>query len=129
LPEGLKITKATIQESVNGECQQVILTVFNSSRRDVKLTAETVLAELSANSELLEALVGPACETAIRIEGIETPCLLDSGSQVTVVSEAFYRQHLQKIPLQKVNTDLHVIGAGGQDVPFLGMLTELYVTC
>jgi hypothetical protein len=81
LPEGLKITEATIQESVNGECQQVILTVFNSSRRDVKLTAETVLAELSADSELLEALVGPACETAIRIEGIETPCLLDSGSQ------------------------------------------------
>ncbi|KAL8572029.1 hypothetical protein ACOMHN_038387 [Nucella lapillus] len=68
----------------------------------------------------VEALVGPCCETTIAVNGQRAQALLDSGSQVTIISEAFYRTHLPSIPLEQPDFDLTINGAGGQRVPFLG---------
>jgi hypothetical protein len=50
----------------------------------------------------MEALVGPACEEDITVVGVQARCLMDSGSQVTLISEDFYRRHLQHLTLQRV---------------------------
>lgn len=58
----------------------------------------------------------------IEVEGNKTCCLLDSGSQVTVISEKYYNSKLSHIPLQKLEIPLTVTGAGGQPVPYQGMI-------
>ena len=60
------------------------------------------------------------------MEGIDVQCLLDSGSQVTIVSEKFYKERLSHIPLQHLQTPVTVTGAGGQSVPYSGIIS---VTC
>ena len=59
--------------------------------------------------------------TAI-INGCKTNALIDTGSQVTTISKDFYDQHLTDCDIQLVET-LKVVGAGGQNVPFLGYVS------
>lgn len=50
------------------------------------------------------------------------PCLelLDSGSQVTSISEHIYKEHLSEQQLRPLDGLIRVVGAGGQKVPFWG---------
>lgn len=50
------------------------------------------------------------------------PCLalLDTGSQVTSILEQFYWEHLSDRPMQPLKGLERVVGAAGQEVPFLG---------
>ena len=59
----------------------------------------------------------PSIVTA-EIEGKQVPYLMDTGSQVTCISESFYRTHLLHRPLQPL-TNLLVMGASGRSVPYL----------
>lgn len=53
-----------------------------------------------------------------------TPCLalVDTGSQVTTISENFHKEYLSNSPIQQLDDILKIEGAGGQDVPFLGFI-------
>ena len=53
-----------------------------------------------------------------------TPCLalVDTGSQVTTISEDFYKECLSSNPMQQLEDILKIEGAGGQNVPFLGFI-------
>lgn len=53
------------------------------------------------------------------VSGVNCNCLLDTRSQVTTVSTAFYKEHLSEQPSQPFNL-LDVEGANGQFVPYLG---------
>lgn len=71
---------------------------------------------------ILEGLVGESPTTTVLLDGVKCKALLDTGSQVTCVSEKFYRSHLSHrdlIPL----SELDLTGAGGYDVPYLGYIT------
>ena len=46
---------------------------------------------------------------------------MDTGSQVTCIAESFYRTHLRHHPLQPIS-NLLVVGASGQSVPYLGYI-------
>lgn len=46
--------------------------------------------------------------------------ILDSGSQVTTISETFHASHLSSLPVQPIHSLLEIEGAGGQTVPYLG---------
>ena len=68
-------------------------------------------------------LLGPTNETEIILNGKKVNSLLDSGSQVTSVSESYYREHLSQYPLQPVDVPgLHLQPAGGGFMPYLGMI-------
>lgn len=56
------------------------------------------------------------------LDGAPCLALVDTGSQVTTVSEGFYKEHLSSCPLQQIDEILKVEGANGQEVPFLGYL-------
>ena len=68
-------------------------------------------------------LVGPANEAEIILNGKKVNALLDSGSQVTSVSESYYRECLSQYPLQPVDVPgLLLQPAGGGSMPYLGMI-------
>ena len=47
---------------------------------------------------------------------------MDTGSQVTTVSECFHRNRLSHLPVHPIEALLEIEGAGGQHVPYLGYI-------
>ena len=91
LPAGLEVTDVQLQS------QCVKVTVVNHSRQSIIFDHHTVFAELHLTEEsecnsVLEALVGPSLESDVFVEGVKASCLIDSGSQVSIVSESFYHK-------------------------------------
>lgn len=71
-------------------------------------------------TKLPRGLIGSRCTAEVNIEGHTHQCLLDTGSQVTAIPVSFYNAHLQEQQIQPLHDLLHVEGAAGQDVPYLG---------
>lgn len=74
------------------------------------------------DSSVLNDLVGKANECNAFVDGHLCKALLDTGSQVTSISESFYRRYLSHRAIQSVNKLLKVIGVTGQNVQFLGYI-------
>lgn len=53
--------------------------------------------------------------------------ILDTGSQVTTISETFHSKYMSNLPVQPIHNLLEVEGAGGQGVPYLGYV-EVHLT-
>ena len=119
LPTGLRIVSADVCSDRN----LVRVVLHNSARRDVKIDTNVVLADLhtSTNTEL-EALVGPSLETTCDINGSRAKCLIDSGNQVSIMAQSFFREHFETSDLEQLDTSLHVLAAGGHTVPYLGFV-------
>lgn len=58
----------------------------------------------------------------IAINGLSTPALLDTGSMVSTVSEAFYRDQLCMAELQPLDDLLEVEVGGGFTLPYMGYI-------
>ena len=83
------------------------------------------------NSGLLEGIdveriysraIGSCPEATIKIGDVECRCLLDSGSEVSMVTESFYRRFLEPegYRLIQIDTVLHLTAASGLTVPYVG---------
>ena len=84
----------------------VSVTVTNEGKHPLEIDHNIVFAEIhSTLNEHFEALVGPSFSTTVKVEGIEVSCLIDSGSQVSILSESLYREHFSHLPLQSISTD------------------------
>ena len=123
LSSGMNISSSKISDYNDNLFAEI--TVKNNNMSDMILTSDVVLAELSisnANDCKAEALIGPCCETPVLVNDHATQCLLDSGSQVTVLSESFFRDTLSASPLQELPEGLSIVGAGGHRVPYIGVV-------
>lgn len=67
-------------------------------------------------------LVGEPCEATAWLDDVQCQCLLDTGSQVTCISQSFYQQRLSHRKLHLISDILEVEGAAGQLVPYLGYI-------
>lgn len=65
-------------------------------------------------------LVGPRCVSTDSVDDISCQSILETGSQVTTISETFCHRNLTSFPIQPIHHLLEVEGAGGQLVPYLG---------
>ena len=61
-------------------------------------------------------------EATINVGDVECRCLLDSGSEVSMVIESFYRRFLEPEGYRLIQTDtvLHLTAANGLTVPYVG---------
>lgn len=67
-------------------------------------------------------LVGTPTEVSVIIEGVKTAALLDTGSTVSTVSQAFYEQHLHHIEMKPLDSILKIECADGQLLPYEGFI-------
>ncbi|XP_070577363.1 uncharacterized protein [Ptychodera flava] len=67
-------------------------------------------------------LIGRAMEGTVLVEGRESPCLIDTGSQVTTISKDYYDRWLSTIPIQPTDETLEIKGANDQSIPFIGIV-------
>ena len=102
--------------------------VLHQMQQATVQAARVMSQQLKGNVEIVDdnevvGLVGPANETEIILNGRKVNSLLDSGSQVTSVSESYYREHLSEYPLQPVDVPgLLLQPARGGSMPYLGMI-------
>ena len=101
--------------------------VLHQMQRVTLKAAKVMSQQLRGNVEIVNNevvdLVAPASEAEIILNGKKVNSLLDSGSQITSVSESYYREHLNLHPLQPVDVPgLLLQQAGGGSMPYLGMI-------
>ena len=67
-------------------------------------------------------LVGPRNEGKVKVNGLECRALIDSGSQITSITHSYWQSHpvLKQKKLQ--SSKIPIEGAGGQAVPYRGVL-------
>lgn len=79
----------------------------------------------STSRRVPKGLIGSRCTADVRVAGHQGSCLLDTGSQVTTIPVSFYNKCLSDQPVQPLNELLHVEGAAGQNVPYLGCIETI----
>ena len=89
----------------------------------VDLQEESPKSADCSKSDLLKRMVGKSNDTEIFIAGVKTVGLIDSGSQITSVSESFYQSLEPKPTLHDVKElGLSVTSAGGSQLPVKGYI-------
>ena len=87
------------------------------------LTGPSVSAE--SNTDSAEQLIGPPNVCDIFICGAKTSGLIDTGSQISSLSESFYNSMEPKPPLRDVKElgiNLSVLSASGNKLPYIGFI-------
>lgn len=78
----------------------------------------------SGQSENNDNLVGQCPVVEVVIQGVKTPCLIDTGSQVTTLTESYFKKHFETSgptmypPIQKFN----LVAANGLVIPYIGYI-------
>ena len=77
---------------------------------------------------LLKCLVGQTPTVVAKLNGVEVECIVDTGSMVSFITEAFYREKLLPACGEVQETSmLNIRGANGLEIPYVGYL-KLEVT-
>lgn len=71
---------------------------------------------------LTSRLVGTSNEADVIVESSTTKALIDTGSCVSTISEAYYRKELSDLELQPINQILNIECADGKNLPYLGFI-------
>lgn len=81
-------------------------------------------SDMTSRSRLLERAVGKCPVVELKIKGVNTSCLLDTGSQVSTLTESFFRDSLSGLNQEMLSTSgwLKLTAANGLDIPYLGYL-------
>jgi len=66
--------------------------------------------------------VGSCPETMVKLNGTSVQCLVDTGAQVSTITESFYKKHFLEEDLVDVSNFIHVKAANGLDIPILGFV-------
>lgn len=69
--------------------------------------------------DIPQGLIGPSSIVPVKINGQQCDALLDSGSQVTIIFEEWYKLHLPHVAIQPVS-GLAIWGLSDTNYPYLG---------
>ncbi|KAL0153919.1 hypothetical protein M9458_050768 [Cirrhinus mrigala] len=83
--------------------------------------------DLQYGSPKPRGLIGTRCTAQVDIAGTTFDCLLDTGSQVTTITQSFYNRNLCDLQIHSLDNLLEVESANGQNVPYLGYV-EVTIT-
>ena len=91
----------------------------------VKPVVESLTTGPFSKDSCLNKAVGVCPESFVKLNNVEVKCLLDTGAQVSTVTESFYRKHaLQLGALVDITERLSLSAANGGEIPYLG-----YIEC
>ena len=77
---------------------------------------------------IIKRAVGECPEVTIKLGGADAGCLIDTGAEVSTITESFYRENLaQGWELIDISSFIQVSASQGTDIPYLGYI-ELTLT-
>lgn len=90
---------------------------------DVNCDVKKSAVNLQESATIPEGLVGPPSIVQLKVGGQPCTALLDSGSQVTIIFEPWYREYLSDIPIQPVSgLALWGLSESNASYPYLGYI-------
>lgn len=111
-PDGVKLSRVPVAGQTGTETN-------TSPKPKARKAVSNYSHSANHQSKIPKGLIGNKCIGDVTVSGVKCNCLLDTGSQVTTISNSFYTEHLSEQPIQPFNL-LDVEGANGQSVPYLG---------
>jgi transposase InsO family protein len=90
-----------------------------------QLPEQVVFRKDEEVQDILTKTVGGRPSVPAKFGGVVVECLVDTGSQVTTVTESFFREKLEPACQELTTTDgwLSITAANGLVVPYLGIVT------
>ena len=88
-------------------------------RKQARLASQRAQEDV-VEQRLPENLVGEPNECAVKVDGVITTSLLDSGSMVSTIGQSFWLKHFLDKPVLPMDDLLTLTGAGGDRIPYLG---------
>ncbi len=71
----------------------------------------------------MDKIVGTCPTISLLMNNVPLTCLVDTGSQVTTVTESFYNQFISQFPgLIEVSSFIRLNASNGLDIPLSGLL-------
>lgn len=67
-------------------------------------------------------VVGRCPEVTVQLSGVEVLCLVDSGSEVSTVTESFFRSRFPHARLRETNSWIRLNAANGLEIPCVGLI-------
>ena len=73
---------------------------------------------------IFSKLVGNCPEAKIQLGSVSTNCLLDSGSEISTVTESFFKESLESSgkAIKNISGWMKIKAANGLDIPYLGYI-------
>ena len=75
----------------------------------------------SRDSDLVRRTVGPQPVVTVSMGGVTVDCLVDSGSQVSMIDEDFFRRNMGRSYTRDAGNWLEITAANGLSVPYAGL--------
>ena len=88
----------------------------------------TETQSLPTHNEVFDKAVGQCPVVGVKIGGIPVSALVDTGSEVTTITENFFNKYFSQQGLLSTNTWLKLTAANGLDIPYIGYF-EADVEC
>ncbi|KAL6462538.1 hypothetical protein MHYP_G00289600 [Metynnis hypsauchen] len=127
--DGHIATKCTLPENEKRVIQKLIASLRRAkdkqgskseqTRKEHACSIRRYTANTMSVTSVPEGLIGPSPTVTLQINGQPCSALLDSGSQVTIIFEDWYNQHLSYIPIQQVS-GLSIWGLSESSYPYKG---------
>lgn len=90
-----------------------------SNATDTDCHVKQGLLTSSTPAGIPEGLIGPPSIVPLKVNGQPCDALFDSGSQVTIIFQSWYKAHVPSIPVHLV-TGLNIWGESNISYPYLG---------
>lgn len=74
---------------------------------------------VTLRKDIPKGLIGPSSIVPVKLNGQQCNALLDSGSQVTIIFDSWYKRYLPDVPIQPVS-GLAIWGLSDTSYPYLG---------
>ena len=75
---------------------------------------------VTSPKDIYERAVGKCPVVVVEMGGVQVNCLLDSGSEVSTITESFFKKHFQGKDLLCTSGWLTLTAANGLDIPYVG---------
>ena len=83
---------------------------------------------LTDGGSIIENAVGDCPEVNVRVGGVDVVCLIDTGAEVSTITESFYKEYLaQGREVIDVTSHIKISASQGLEIPYVGYV-ELQLT-
>ncbi|CAB3992256.1 Retrovirus-related Pol poly from transposon 297 [Paramuricea clavata] len=95
---------------------------ISAKRSPSTVASRTVGGEGADSHSIPERIIGKCPVAVVNIGGVSVSCLLDSGSEVSTITEEFFNTHLKPKGQELLSTSgwLKLTATNGLEIPYLG---------
>ena len=86
------------------------------------LTVDSCTKSEAPPAEIVDRVIGTCPSVDVVMDGVVVPCLLDTGSMVTMITESFFKENFKFAELKQSSSWLTLLAANGLEIPYVGYI-------